>query len=240
VTSRITDNSQRTYARFAGFMFLIVLGFDIGGVLIVSSIAGSGNFVEISHRVMESEQLYRFGLCCSLLGSISTIVLATGLYVTVKPVDGNLALLALLFRVVEAAIGSLGIIVGFTVLKIHLAANHANAFDPIQLSALATLDSGVATDVSATFFCLGSTIFFYLLLKSRYIPGLLSAWGIFASLLYLAFWLGSLILPQYSAMTVVYGSLPILVAELSTALWLLFVGIRTQPSEPAPVGTRIR
>jgi hypothetical protein len=43
---------------------------------------------------MASEQLYRIGLCCSLVGNLSTILLAIGLYVTVKPVEGNLAMMA--------------------------------------------------------------------------------------------------------------------------------------------------
>ena len=230
VTERITESTQRAYARFAGLMYFVVLGFDIAGAVIVSSIAGNGNFVETSHRIMASETLYRIGLCCSLTGSLSTILLAIGLYAAVKPADGNLAMMALLFRVAEAAIGGVGIIIAFSVLQIHLAANHANAFDANQLGALAGLSSGVGTEVSALFFSLGSTIFFSVFLKSRYIPRVLSAWGIFASLVYAAVWFVSLILPQYSATAVAFGSVPILIAELFTGLWLLIVGIKTQPT----------
>jgi hypothetical protein len=226
---RNAESSQRAYARFAGLMYFLVLGFDVAGLLIVSSIGGDGNFVETSHKIMASETLYRIGLCCSLVGSLSTILLAIGLYVAVEPVDGNLAMMALLFRVAEAATGALGIIIAFTVLQIHLAANHANAFDANQLGALADLSSGVGTEVSAIFFSLGSTIFFYVFLKSNYIPRVLSAWGIFASLVYAAVWFMSLILPQYLATAAAYGSLPILIAELSTGLWLLIVGIKIQP-----------
>jgi hypothetical protein len=214
---RTAEDSQRAYARFAGLMFLVVLGFDIAGLIITSTVSGGGSFVETSHRIMASELLYRIGLCFALIGSLSTILLAVGLYVAVKPVDGNLAMTAMLFRIVEAAVGAVGVSVGFTVLQIRLAANHAGAF------------YGAATEVSAISFCLGSSIFFYLFLKSRYITRILSAWGIFASLLYLAYWFMSLILPQYATATVVYASLPILIAELSTAFWLLIVGIRIQP-----------
>ena len=229
MTERMAESSQRAYARFAGLMYFVVIGFDIVGALIVSSIAGNGSFVETSHKIMASETLYRIGLCCSLAGSLSAILLAIGLYVAVKPVDGNLAMMALLFRVAEAAIGGVGIIIAFSVLQIHLAANHANAFDANQLGAVADLSSGVGTQVSAIFFSLGSTIFFYVFLKSHYIPRILSAWGVFASLVYVAVWFMSLILPQYSATAVAYGSVPILIAELFTGLWLLIVGIKLQP-----------
>jgi hypothetical protein len=197
----------------------------------MSMIGGGGNFVEASHRIMASEQLYRVGLAFSLVGSLSTVLLAVALYVTVKPVDGPLAMTALLFRVVEAAVGAVGVSTGFAVLQMHLAANHAGAFDPNQLGALADLSSGTASEVSAIFFSLGSTLFFYVLLKSRYIPRLLSTWGVFASLVYTVFWFVSLILPQYSAKATLYASLPILIAELSTGLWLLIVGIQLQPRE---------
>jgi hypothetical protein len=226
---RTAEDSQRAYARFAGLMFLVVLGFDIAGLIITSTVSGGGNFVETSQRIMASELLYRIGLCFALIGSLSTILLAVGLYVAVKPVDGNLAMTAMLFRIVEAAVGAVGVSVGFAVLQIRLAANHAGAFDAKQLGALVHLNSGAATEVSAISFCLGSSIFFYLFMKSRYIPRIVSAWGIFASLLYLAYWSMSLILPQYATATVVYASLPILIAELSTAFWLLIVGIRIQP-----------
>ncbi len=232
VTGRIEESSQRAYARFAGLMYFLVLVFDIGGVLITSRIAGNGNFVETAHRIATSEQLYRIGLCCSLAGGLSTILLAIGLYAAVKPVDTNLAMMALVFRVAEVAIGAVGIIIAFSVLQIQLEANHVNAFGANQLGALANLNSRAAsygTDISAIFFSLGSTIFFYLFLKSKYIPKILSAWGIFASLVYMAVWFVSLILPQYSGMAAAYGSVPILIAELSTGLWLLIVGIKVQP-----------
>jgi len=229
-TDRSAEDSHRAYARLAGLMYFFVLGFDLAGLLIVSRISGTGDFIETSHRIIASEQLYRIGLCCSLVGSLSTILLAIGLYVTVKPVDINLAMMALLFRAAEAAVGAMAIIIAFSVLQVHLDANHATGFDANQLGALADLSSrGGGTEVTAIFFSLGSTIFFYIFLKSNYIPRILSAWGIFASLVYAAAWFLSLILPQYSSTATTYASPPILIAELSTGLWLLVAGIKLQP-----------
>jgi hypothetical protein len=228
MTDRTADDSQRAYARFAGFMYLVVLVFDVAGLLIVSGIAGHGSVVDTAHRIMASELLYRVGLGCSLVGSLSTILLAIGLYVAVKPVDGNLAMTALLFRVAEAVTGAFGVIIGFAVLHTYLAANHANAFDANQLGALADLFPE-GTQVAAIFFSLGSTLFFYLFLKSNYIPKIISVWGIFASLVYTTYWFVSLILPQDASGTITaLSSLPILIAELSTGFWLLIAGIKVR------------
>jgi len=229
ITEPTAEQAQRAYARFAGLMYFVVLIFDIVGVVIGSSIAGNGTFTETSQRIAASETLYRIGLCCGLVGSLSTILLAIGLYVAVKPADGNLALTALLFRAAEAAIGGMGAILAFTVLQMHLAAAHANAFSAGQLGTLANLNAqGGGTAVAAIFFCFGSTIFFSIFLKSRYIPRMLSGWGIFASLVYLAVWFVSLILPQDAAPATAYGSVPIFIAEVSTGLWLLIKGINVQ------------
>jgi Domain of unknown function (DUF4386) len=232
VTYRIVEHAQHAYARLAGLMYFLVLGFDVAGALIGSSFGGGAYSVQTAQRIMASETLYRIGLGLSLVGSLSTILLAIGLYVAVKPFDRNLAMIALLFRVVESAVGAAGIAVAFGVLQLYMGANQASPFDAHQLGALADLGrsaSGAATDVSALFFSIGSTLFFFLFLRSRYLPRILSAWGIFASLVYAGVWLVSLILPHYATTTAAYGSVPILLAELSTGLWLLVKGINIPP-----------
>jgi hypothetical protein len=222
------QKTQRAYARLAGLMYLTVLGFDIVDLLIESAIKGKGGFVEVAHHIQVSEELYRIGLVCGLIGTMTTVLLAVGLYVTVRPVDANLALTALLFRIVETAIGGVGAVSAFATLQVYLAANHSNALDANQLAALVDITSGGSGfAVPAIFFCVGSTIFFYLFLRSRYIPKILAAWGVFASVLYLLVFVVSLIAPQASSILLAIGSFPILIAELSTGLWLLIRGIRT-------------
>jgi hypothetical protein len=231
----VTDDalrSQRSYARLAGLMFLVVLAFYIAGLVLTSVVAGSGTFDERTQRIIASEGLYRVALLCSLLGVLSTILLATGLYVATRPVDGNLARMALLFRTGEAVIGAVGMVISFAVLQVRVSAADASVFDANQLGALARfLSSAPSGEISAIFFSLGSTIFFYLFLRSTYIPKALSAWGLFASVVYAALWFAQLLVPESSGL-VVYASVPALIAEVSTGLWLLIKGIK----QPAPAG----
>ncbi len=228
VLNRGGQNAQRAYARAAGLFYLLVLAFDIAGLAITSSIEGGGDFGQTARNIVASQGLYRLGLCLALIGSMSsTIPLAIGLYVTLKPVDGNLAMTALLFRTVEAAVGAVGIVGAFAVLQIYLGASHTAAFDTDQLRALIAMDPlGASTDVAAIFFSTGSTIFFYVFFKTRYIPRILSGWGVFASVLYLAIWFAGLVAPGAPGLVQVLGSVPILIAEVSTGLWLLIAGIR--------------
>jgi len=82
-------------------MYLLVLIIDVAGVAILARIAGNGSFLDTAHSIAAHETLYRIGLCCGLVGYVSTVLLGVGLYVIVKRVDGNLAMMALLFRLAE-------------------------------------------------------------------------------------------------------------------------------------------
>jgi hypothetical protein len=141
--------------------------------------------------------------------------------------------MAVLFRVIETAADVVWTVSTFVLLQLHLDANHASVFATSQLRSLADLTSGavaVGFAISAAVSTLGSSIFFYLFLKSNYIPRILSVWGIFAALWFTVVGFGSLLLPQYAA-SAPYGFLPILIAELSTGLWLLIIGIKPQPMQ---------
>jgi uncharacterized protein DUF4386 len=231
LTGRSALGSQQAYARFAGLMYFFT-AFDVAGVVIVGRISGSGSFLDTAHSIAAWETLYRIGLLCGLVGNLSTILLAIGLYVTLKPVDGNLAMTALLFRLAESTIGGMVVVFGFATLQIYLGANHATASGANELGLLADLvsrTSAVGTEVSVTFFCVGSTIFFYLFLRSAYIPRILSMWGMLASVLCMIAFFGSLLLPQSSDLLTGIGGLPIGIAEPVVGLWLLIRGIKLRP-----------
>ena len=232
------ESSQQAYARFAGLMYLVVDALDIGGVVILAKISGTGGFLATAHSISASETLYRIGICCGLVGILTTVLLAAGLYVTVKPVDANLAITALLFRLAEVALAGVAIVLAFATLQIYLEANLTSAFDTSQLAALADLSSrlsvaptGLATVVSVIFFSVGSAIFFYLFLRSAYIPRILAAGGLIASLFCLITFVSSLVVVQSSGLLLGIGGLPIGIAEILTGLWLLIRGITTQPLE---------
>jgi hypothetical protein len=229
MTSSDTEKSQIVYARLAGFMFLFVIVAGLSGIFIANRFAVPGNFAETAHRIVGSELLYRIGLSSGLLSSLCTVFLAMGLYVAVKPIDNNLALLALLFRLAEATLGGVLSILSFSELKLYIDADYTNAFAANQLSVLVHLHSG-AYNIGAICFGIGSILFFYLFLKSTYIPKVLSALGLFASVLMLIVCFASLISPQHAKMLQL-GWSPMFVAEISVGLWLLFKGVNVRPRD---------
>lgn len=226
------ERTQRTYARIAGFLYLFLIVTYMAGVLTLPVMTGSGDFAEIAGKIIASEQLYRIALSSQLITSVGTVLLAFSLYQTLKPVNDDLARMALYWRLGDAFVGGAGTIFSFTSLRLYTHPDYVGPFSTEQLQALVyfTHDAhGVTLDVASLFFTVGSTLFFYLFFKSRYIPRLLSAFGIVASVL--AFFMGfaSLIYPEY-ATTIQFGGYPILIAEITTGFWLLCVGVRPQTS----------
>lgn len=221
MTDRTDSDTQRVYARLAGLMYLVVLASSIAGLIVTSSVGTGSGFAERSAQIVASESLFRVGLVLALVGSLATVLLAVALYVTVRPVDRNLALVGLLFRVCESAIGATGLALSFGILQLRAATAAEAGFTAGEWQALFDVLNGTATtEVAAIFFSLGSTVFFYLLLRSRYIPRVLAGLGVVASACYAAMWIARLIWPEVAWIAPI-ASVPILIAEVAGGLWLL-------------------
>jgi hypothetical protein len=199
------------------------------GLIIANRFEVPGNFTETARGIVASETLYRIALSSQLIASICTVFLAFGLYAAVKPMGKNLALLALLFRLVEATIFGLNVLFSFVVLTAFIAPDYLKALGGNQPSVLLNLRSAFYSDsftIAGIFFSFGSILFFYLFLKSTYIPKVLSAFGLFSSALVTIISFMELILPRYAAILQVgWGWAPLALAEILVGLWLLFKGV---------------
>lgn len=231
----LTARTQRIYARVAGFLFLWLIITGLASMLTASRILGSGTFAETAKRAAASERLYRIGLCSGLIETLSVVLLAFALYVALKPVNKLLAQLAMYWRLGEAFIGGVGMIFGFVRLHFYVSAQSTTGAGAGQSQALVDLTRSVGFgvfNITAIFFSIGSILFFYLFFKSRYIPRMLSALGVFASVLVTILCFGSLIFPEHSG-TLQYGWLPMAVAEVVTGIWLMLFAVKTQaPGDP--------
>jgi hypothetical protein len=224
------EKTQRRYARLAGFLFLWLIITGLAGALTISHIAGSGTFAETAKRVAASERLYRIALSSELIETLSTVLLAFALYVTLRPIDKLLAQIAMYCRLGETSIGGVGVIVGFLRLHLYTSPQLFGALGPDQSQAIVDLtrNAGFAAyNIAAIFFSFGSILFFCVFLKSRYISRILSAFGVFASVIVTITCFGSLIFPEHAA-TLQYGWAPMAIAEVTTGIWLMLFAVKTQ------------
>lgn len=223
------EGTQRRFARIAGFMYLWLIVTDMAGALTISRIVGLGSFAETARRVRASEHLYRVALCSELIECLSVVLLAFALFVTLKPVNKLLAQIALYWKLGESFISGVMMIFGFMTLRVYTSPQSLGTLGTGQTQALADLTGHATSDaynIQAIFFSLGSMLFFYLFFKARYIPRILSAFGVFGSISVTITCFASLIFPEYAA-TLQYGWAPIGIAELITGFWLMIFAVKT-------------
>lgn len=225
------DSTQRFYARLAGFMYLINYATSVFGAVMPDVIKGSGDFAERAQRVHASALLYRSALTSMAIGWVLIVFLAFSLYITLKPVNKRLAQLALFLELGQASVGAVTVIFSFVVLGLYTAAGPVQGDQLELLARVVDSASGSGFNISMVFLGVGSTIFFYLFYKSRYIPKLLALWGVFSSIVMLFVSLAMILFPEHIR-TLQYGWGPMGITEIGTALWLVIVGIRA-PSTPA-------
>ncbi|HKW89066.1 MAG TPA: DUF4386 domain-containing protein [Candidatus Acidoferrales bacterium] len=223
------DDTQRAAAKAAGFLYIFTLltanfaEFYARGSLI------SPSAMETARNIAASERLFRLGAVGNLLTFAGCVPLLLALYVVLKPVSKNLALLGAFWRLAECAIFAIIILNDFLTLRLLSGADYLHAFDASQLQALAYTfvhahDAGYL--IGLVFYGLGSTTFSYLFYKSRYIPRALSALGVFASLLVAIVSLVVMVFPESTHVVSPAFFIPSFLFEVILGLWLLIKGIK--------------
>lgn len=182
MTSAPAEKALHFYARLGGFLYLFVMAAFVIPFVITGSLAAPGDFAQTARNVVEAESLYRISLGISLAGVVAIILLSGAFYALLRTVDPGLAATALALRAAEAVFMGVTVMVRFPALTNYIAAGD----DPAGREALHRLMFSAvdaATNIAFAFLALGSTLFFYLFFKSRYIPRLLSGFGMLASVL---------------------------------------------------------
>jgi Domain of unknown function (DUF4386) len=225
---------QKNAARIAGFMYLLlsVLAFT-AAFGIRSHILAGDDYSLISARILHAEILFRIGMVCDLVGGTGNALLAIALYTLLKPVNEYLSLLAAFWRLGETVI--LGYIVyhSMEVLQLLKDPGYSAVFTRGQLQGLirSHFDAqGAGFNIGLFFYSLGSTLFCYLLFKSRFIPRGLSLWGLLGSLLAGLCIMATTIFPPLETILIPAGYIPVGVFEVVAGFWLLFLPIRQPKS----------
>jgi hypothetical protein len=230
------DGSQRKAARIAAlaclisFVTVVAVNFGIFARLIVR-----GDPAQTARNILMHERLFRIGIAGDVLYCVGVVVLLTALYVVLKPVDQNLALLAAFGRLVHGLTWLLATLNLFTALRLLSGADYSRAFGPDQLPVLARLYlSGFDQYyVGLLFWALGATVGSYLWFKSKYIPRALAAFGVISSAWCAACTLVFYIFPDFpKVVNLWWFDSPMAVFELALSFWLLFKGIRPPVAEP--------
>lgn len=235
-----TESQQRTAARVAGFVLLLLMaaGF-FSQILVPGRLIVADDAAATARNILESERLFRVGAAADVLIFAADIVMAVAFYVLLKAVSPGLALLATLWRTAQATIMITNTVTFLSVPAVLTDPDNTDRLDTGQLEALASAYIGVHTtgfSVGLVLLGLGNAVFAYLLLRSRYVPTALAAWGVFANIVLATFTMAILIFPSAQDTAVIASGryLPVFFFEVLLGGWLLTKDVRLpRTAEPA-------
>ena len=221
-------NSIKKTARMAGLLYIIYI---IASV--IADLFGHFVFADASatvNHIMAHQSLFRIGVVTSLFAYVFFLLAAWYLYVLLKSVNKNMALLFLLLNLGGFAILVYSHLNLFSSLALLSGADYLKVFQPDQLQAQATLSINLYKD--------GSTIaqipfgvwllpLGYLVFKSGFLPKILGIFLIvdcFGLLIYVC---QRFLFPDYAVIAYPCWAIGF-IAEFGLTLWLLIKGVKDQ------------
>ena len=231
------DISPQRYARAGGFFYLLIIAVGIFGELAArGSTVVSGDAAATARNLMAAPSLWRAGIAGDIVMHLCDIPVMLVFFVLLRPVNRNLAVLAVLFNLVQTAVlvaNKLNLLVPLFLLG---DAPYLKAFTPEQLQALAyvslrTHDFGFG--VGLVFFGMACLVVGYLIFNSGYLPKMLGILMQVAGVCYLTNSFALILAPAVASRLFPFILLPAFAAELGMALWLLVKGVNLAKWEQA-------
>jgi hypothetical protein len=223
--------AQHTAAKIIGIIYPIQMATGIFGEMFArGQLIVRGDAARTAENIIESEQLFRLSIAADLITYILVMVLTWAFYVLLRPVNRHLALLGAFFRLSELAVLCIATVNSLVVLSLLSGAAYLKAFDVNQLHSLVMLaynTQGQGMMVGFILLGLGSAVFAYLLLRSRYVPKAFAVLGVFSSLLLALGSLAIIVFPGFGVIGMSY-MMPMGLYEVGLGFWLLIKGIKAQ------------
>lgn len=224
-------NTNKKTARVAGFLYFIYMAFHISaGVIGRNELFVFGDAAATAQNIIASAWQLRISIVVDLLGGVLFLLTAWALYVLLKPINKNIALLFLLLNLGGVAVYSINLVSQFAALLLLSGAEYFQVFQTDQQQSLAMLFLYIYNNgfmIAQIFF--GAWVFplGYLVFKSGFLPRILGVVLMIHCFTWLSYVLQFFLFPEFSAIT--YVSWPLgFIAEFGLTLWLLIMGAREQ------------
>jgi len=236
------DKSQRHAALIYAITFpLATVLITVAFTRFLAPILVWNQDAETAHNLIANAHTYRMFIAASCLYGVAGVVLLTALYWVLRPVNRGLALFAAFSRLVYVAMWFAQLLGSFSALRIMAGVQPLEAFDPRQLQALAGLQLASGWDayyIGLPFYALSTLLFSWLFFQSRYIPRILAAWGMLASVFEGV--CGFAFLNHRGFEAVVspnFYEMPTMLFELGLCIAILWTALRAaKPGKAAPAG----
>lgn len=231
-------NTNNKAARVAGVFYFLYFIVHIASDVWRDSFVVPGDAAATAGKIAAREGLFTATAVGDLVAAALFFLAAWALYVLLRPVNKNLALLLMLFNLAGVAIQCSSDVLLFARQSLAGGAGYLNVFQAAQLQALSMFclemrEKGFM--VAQIFFAAWLFPLGYLVFKSGFLPRILGIVLMVHGFAWLSTFFQSFLFPGFTAIT--YVSWPLgFVAEVGLTLWLLIMGAKDQKRAVAEVG----
>ena len=236
------NHPEREAVRLAGIMYLLTIASaNFGDFWVRRRLFVLGHPAQTFGKIAASSTLVRAGIAADLVTIAGSVILSVALWAILKSVKKNLALVALFWWLLECSIAAVATLNMLSVsFLLSSWSPSLQGLKSEQLDAFAAVFISVdrsGNRLAGVVFGLGSIVFCYLWFKSRFIPRVLAAWGMVASLLPILAQLAAVILPSFDVpLRRARAGIPIITFEVMLGFWLLLKGVRATDLKREAIG----
>ncbi len=221
-------DSDKFTPRLLGTAFLIVAVLSVLSGLMLRSVGATlvgppDNISETMIKISDNPTTMQMSIVGYLIEAVAIVLLAVLLYTTLIKQNKIIARWAFGLWIVEAVFVAVKQIGTFSLLNVsqefvNTGAPGSSYFQTLGSLFYETFQFGYS--VQMVFYCTGGILFYYLFFKSKYVPRVLSLWGIAAASLAFIGYLAIL----FGYDVPLYVFLPVLPFELAIGVWLIVKG----------------
>lgn len=226
------EASPQVVSRIGGVLYLIIIVLGLFNEAYVRNrIIVSGDAAATAANIRSFESLWRFGIAAEFFMLMCAISLTLIFFILLRPVNRDLALLAVFFNLVSLAVEASVQLYLLGALFPLGQAEYLKAFKPEQLYAMASLSvksHGYGFGVALIFFGCVCLLVGYLIFKSGYLPKTVGVLMQLAGWSYLIDSFAVILAPSFANRIFPAILIPAFIGELSLCLWLLVKGVNVE------------
>jgi len=220
--------TNKKTARIAGFLYFIYIVATMFANVSRTKLIVFGDAIATANNILASEWLFRIGFVSDVLAGVLFLLAAWALYVLLKPVNKNIAMLFLLLNLGGVAVQCLNMLNLFAAGLLLSGADYLKVFPTDQVQSLAMFFLYLYKNgfmIAQFFYAAWLLPLGYLVFKSGYLPKILGIIVMIECFAWLIYPLQFFLFPTYEFIAYLSSAVGF-IGEFSLAFWLLIKGVK--------------